>query len=106
MVTCLTHGLMGEYSNLRGYGEGLSILLPKSHSINIAQTRDPHCQLFKASMEGYLEATHPKIGVRKRKAIVIMLKMINHGYFLLIIQLNSKLSKVASNMLSETIISV
>jgi hypothetical protein len=33
-------------------------------------------------MEGYLEGTHPKIGVEKKEIIVSLLKMINHGYFL------------------------
>jgi hypothetical protein len=41
-------------------------------------------------MEGYSEATLHKTGVRRREVIVISLKMIRHGYFLLIIKVNSK----------------
>ena len=68
--------------NLRGYGEDLSLLLLRHHSSNIALTRDRRCQLFKANMEGYLEVTHPKIGVNKVEIMISMLKMTNHGYFL------------------------
>ena len=104
MVTCLTHGLMGSCLNLRGYGGALNIFLRRHHSNNIALTRDLHCQLFKVKMEGFLEATHPKIGVKKMEIMIFGLKMINHGYSLWIIQLSLKLSKIKNIMLSETTI--
>jgi hypothetical protein len=82
MATCFNLGLMGSCVNLRGYGEDLSLLSPRHHSSNIALTRDPRCQLFKVKMEGYLEVTHPKIGVEEMEVMLFVLKMINHGYFL------------------------
>jgi hypothetical protein len=51
-----------------------------------------------------MEDIHPKTGVRKMGIMISMLKMINHGYFLWIIQLNLKLSKIKSKMLSEMLI--
>jgi len=54
-------------------------------------------------MDAFLEATRPKIGVRKMAIMTFILKMIKLGYFLWIIQLNLKLSKIRSNMLSEII---
>jgi hypothetical protein len=51
-------------------------------------------------MDAYLEATRPKIGVRKMAIMTFILKMIKLGYFLWIIQLNLKLRKIRSNMLS------
>ena len=54
-------------------------------------------------MDAFSEATRPKIGVRKMAIMIFILKMIKLGYFLWIIQLNLKLSKIRSNMLSEII---
>jgi hypothetical protein len=44
-------------------------------------------------MEGFLEATHRKVGQRKRDVMAITQKMIRLGYFLSIILSSSKFNK-------------
>lgn len=51
-------------------------------------TKDPQSQLFRQKMEEYLEDTQRKVGPRKRGTIIITLKMIELGYFLLTINAN------------------
>ncbi len=49
-------------------------------------------------MEEYSVVILPRIGLRRRGIIVIILKMIRLGYFHLTINPNSKLNKIRNNM--------
>lgn len=57
----------------------------------IASTKDLHSLSFRQKTEEYLEGSQVKVGPRKREIIIITLKMIELGYFLLTITSNLKL---------------
>ena len=66
-----------------------------SHGMMCVSIKDPHSLSSRQRMEEYLEAIHPKVGLKRREIIVVTtLRMIKPGYFLLTINPNSKLNKI------------